>query len=96
MNAERLVLGGEGVDVHGLADPGDAGADALGMRHKAVEVGAGESPFAEGAPVDLVGEVGIVLAGLQPPQHLTSLGVPMLVVAADVAAVQLLHINRKL
>ena len=92
MNAERLVLGVEGVDVHGLVDLGVAGADVLGMRHEAVEVGAGGSPFAEGAPVDLVGEVGIILASLQPPQHLTSLGVPILVVAA----IHLFHINRKL
>ena len=56
------MLGVEGVDVHGLADPGVAGADALGMRHEAVEVSADESPFVEGAPVDLVGEVGIILA----------------------------------
>ena len=95
VNAECLVLGVEGVDVHGLADPGVAGADALGMRHEAAEVCAGESPFAKGAHVDLVGEVGIVLAGLQPLQHLTSLGVPILVVAADVAAVHLFHIKRK-
>ena len=92
----RLVLGGEGVDIHGLSDPEVAGADALGMRHEAVEIGAGESPFAEGAPVELIGEVGILPAGLQPPHHLTSLGVPILVVAADVTALHLFHINRKL
>ena len=90
------LLGAEGVDVHGLADLGVAGADALGMRHEAVEVGAGESPFAEEEPVDLVGEVGTVLAGLQHPQHLMNLDVPILVVAADVAALHLFHINRKL
>ena len=39
VNAERLVLGAEGVDVHGLADLGVGGADVLGMRHEAVEVG---------------------------------------------------------
>ena len=39
MNAERLVLSTEGVDVHGLADFGEGTADVLGMREEAVEVG---------------------------------------------------------
>ena len=66
------------------------------MREEAVEVSAAESPSAEGAPVDTLGEVGDVLADLQPPQHLASLGVMVLVVAADVAARQLIHIKREL
>ena len=57
MNAERLVLGAEGVDVHCLADLGDGPSDVLGMRQDAVEVGAAESPSAEGALVDTFGEV---------------------------------------
>ena len=65
------------------------------MRDEAVEVRGAESPGAEGAPVDLLGEVGDVLADLQPPQHLPSLGVLVLVVAADVAARHLIHIKRK-
>ena len=79
------MLGAEGVDVHGLADIGEGPADVLGMREEAVEVGAAESPSAEGALVDTFGEVGGVLADLQPPQDLPSLGVLLLLVAADVA-----------
>ena len=96
MNAERLVLGAEGVDVHSLADIGEGPSDVLGMREEAVEVGAAESPSAEGALVDTFGEVGGVLADLQPPQHLPSLGVLLLLVAADVTARHLIHIKRKL
>jgi hypothetical protein len=68
------------------------------MREEAVEVSAAESFSAEGAPVDTLGdvEVGDVLADLQPPQHLASLGVMVLVVAADVAARHLIHIKLEL
>ena len=96
MNAERLVLGAEGVDVHCLADLGKGPSDVLGMRQEAVEVGAAESPSAEGALVDTIGEVGGVLADLQPPQHLLSLGVLLLLVATDVTARHLIHIKWKL
>jgi hypothetical protein len=62
------------------------------MREEVVEVGAAESPIAEGARVDTFGEVGGELADLQPPQHLPSLGVLILLVAAR----HLIHIKRKL
>ena len=69
---ERLVLGPEAMDVHGLA----AGPHVLGMLHEGVEVRAVEPPGgAEGAPVHVAGKEVIVLAGLQPPQHMTSLDV---------------------
>jgi hypothetical protein len=38
----------------------------------------------------------VVLAGLQPSQNLTSLGVPRLIVAVDVAVLHLFHSNTKL
>ena len=79
-----------------VADFGEGPADVLGMREEAVEVGAAESPSAEGALVDTFGEVGGVLADLQPPQHLPSLNVLILLAAADVAARHLIHIKRKL
>ena len=60
------------------------------MPHEGVEVG-GEAPGAEGAPIDVAGEEGVELAGLQLPKHLTSLGVRGLVVAVDVAAIHLLQ-----
>ena len=41
-------------------------------------------------------KVAIVLAGLQPPENVMSLGVEGLVVAVDVAALHLLHCTRKL
>jgi hypothetical protein len=50
------VHGAEGTDVHCRADLGEGSSDVLDMREKAVEVGAAESPSAEGALVDkLVG-----------------------------------------
>ena len=60
------------------------------MPHEGVEVG-GEAPGAEGAPVDVAGEEVVELAGLQLPQHLTSLGVHGIVVAADIDAIHLLQ-----
>ena len=88
VKTERLVLGPEAVDVHGLA----AGPHVLGMLHEGVEVRAAEPPGgAEGAPVHVAGEEVVVLTGLQPPQHMTSLGVLRLVVAAEVAAILLLE-----
>ena len=94
MNVERNVFGGVGVAVHGLSNLGPGGLHGLGMRHHGVELGGSESPGgAEGAPVDVVREVAVVLAGLQPPQHVASLGVYGLVVAVDVAALDLFHSN---
>jgi hypothetical protein len=61
------------------------------MVYHAVEVGGTESPVAEGAPVNASSKVAIVMAELQPPEDVTSLGVEGLVVAIDVAA---LHLSR--
>jgi hypothetical protein len=65
------------------------------MRHEAVEVVAAESPFAEGTHVDVANEVGIILAGLQPPKNLANLGVLGLVIAVDIVVVHLFHRNTK-
>jgi hypothetical protein len=46
-------------------------------------------PVAEGAPVNASSKVAIVMAGLQPPEDMTSLGVEGLIVAVDVAALHL-------
>jgi hypothetical protein len=61
------------------------------MVHQAVEVGGSEPPVAEGAPVNASSKVAIVMARLEPPEDVTSLGVEGLVVAVDVAA---LHLSR--
>jgi hypothetical protein len=61
------------------------------MVHQAVEVGGAEPPVAERAPVNALSKVAIVMAGLQPPEDMTSLGVEGLVIAIDVAA---LHLSR--
>jgi hypothetical protein len=61
------------------------------MVHQAVEVGGAEAPVAEGAPINALSKVAIVMAGLQPPEDVTSLGVEGLVIAVDVAA---LHLSR--
>jgi hypothetical protein len=61
------------------------------MVHQAVEVGGAELPVAEGAPVNASSKVTIVMAGLQPSEDVTSLGMEELVVAIDVAA---LHLSR--
>ena len=85
----------ERMHVHGISHPREGGANGFGMRHDAVEVGAAEIPAAEGALVDASGEVEIVLAGLQPPEDMTSLGVEGLVVAVYVAAQLQLHSNKQ-
>jgi hypothetical protein len=61
------------------------------MVHQAVEVGGTEPPVAEGAPINASSKVAIVMARLQPPEDVTSLGVESLVVAIDIAA---LHLSR--
>jgi hypothetical protein len=61
------------------------------MVYQAVEVGGAELPVTEGAPINASSKVAIVMAGLQPPEDVTSLGVEGLVVAVDVAA---LHLSR--
>jgi hypothetical protein len=61
------------------------------MVHQAVEVSGAEPPGAEGAPVNALSKVAIIMAGLQPPEDVMSLGVEGLVVAIDIAA---LHLSR--
>jgi hypothetical protein len=61
------------------------------MVHQAVEVGGVEPPVAEGAHVNASSKVAIIMAILQPPEDMTSLGVEGLVVVVDVAA---LHLSR--
>jgi hypothetical protein len=61
------------------------------MVHQAVEVSGAKLPVAEGAPVNASSKVAIVMAGLQPPEDMTSLGVEGLVITVDVAA---LHLSR--
>ena len=66
------------------------------MVHEAAEVGHAQAPQAEGAPVNASSKVAIVLAGLQPPEDVTSLGVEGLIVAVDIAALHLLHSTQKI
>jgi hypothetical protein len=77
--------------VHGRSNSSAASANGFSMVHQAVEVGGVELPVAEGAPVNASSKVAIVMAGLQPPEDVTSLGVEGLVVAVDVTA---LHLSR--
>ena len=80
--------------VHGLSHR-EGGANGFGMGHDAVEVGAAQLPVAEGAPVDASRKVPIVLAGLQPPEDVTSLGMEGLVVAVYVDVLLLLHSKKQ-
>jgi hypothetical protein len=59
------------------------------MVHQAVEVCGAEPPVAEGAHVNASSKVAIVMAGLQPPEDVMSLGVEGLVVTVDVTALHL-------
>src|SRR4051812_13544660 len=77
--------------VHGCSNSSTASANGFSMVHQAVEVGDAELPIAEGAPVNASSKVAIIMAGLQPPEDVTSLGVEGLVIAVDVAA---LHLSR--
>jgi hypothetical protein len=61
------------------------------MVHQVVEVGGAEPPGTEGAPINALSKVAIVMAELQPPEDVTSLRVEGLIVAVDVAA---LHLSR--
>jgi mannitol-specific phosphotransferase system IIBC component len=65
------------------------------MVHQGVEVGGAELPVAEGALVNASSKGAIVMAGLQPPEDVTSLGVEGLVVTVDVAVdVAALYLSR--
>jgi hypothetical protein len=79
--------------VHGRSNFSAANGSANGfsMVHQAVEVGGVEPPIAEGAPINALSKVAIVMARLQPPKDVTSLGVEGLIIAIDVAA---LHLSR--
>lgn len=91
VNPKCFVLGHERMHVHGRSNSSAASANGFSMVHQAVEVGGAELPVAEGALVNASSKGAIVMAGLQPPEDVTSLGVEGLVVAVDVAA---LHLSR--
>ena len=91
VNLKCFVFGHERMHVHGRSNSSAANGSANGIRmvHQAVEVGGAEPPGAEGAHVNASSKVAIIIAGLQPPEDVTSLGVEGLVVAVDVAALHL-------
>jgi hypothetical protein len=93
VNPKCFVFGHERMHIHGRSNStaANGSANGFGMVHQAVEVGGAEHPVAEGAPVNALSKVAIVMAGLQPPEDVTSLGVEGLVIAVDVAA---LHLSR--
>jgi hypothetical protein len=59
------------------------------MVHQAVEVGGVELPVVKGAPINASSKVAIVMARLQPPEDVMSLGVEGLIVTVDVTALHL-------
>jgi hypothetical protein len=93
VNPKCFVFVHEHMHVHGHSNSSAANGSANGFSlvHQAVEVGGAEPPVAEGAPINASSKVAIVMARLQPPEDMTSLGVEGLVVAVDVAA---LHLSR--
>jgi hypothetical protein len=93
VNPKCFVFGHERMHVHGRSNSSAArgSANGFGMVHQAVEVGGAEPPVVEGAPINASTKVAIVIAGLQPPEDMTSLGVEGLVIAVDVAALHLSH-----
>jgi hypothetical protein len=93
VNPKCFVFGHERMHIHGSSNSSIANGSTNGfnMVHQAVEVGGAEPPVAEGAHVNASSKVAIVIARLQPPEEVTSLGVKGLVVAVDVAA---LHLSR--
>ena len=95
VNPQGLVISHERMNIHGISDLGEGGADGLGMIHEKVEVGAVEPSVAEGAPEDASSKEAIVHSGLKPPEDVTSLGVEGLVVAVYLAAQLMLHSNKQ-
>jgi hypothetical protein len=93
VNPKCFVFGHECMHVHGRSNSSAANgsANGFGMVNQAVEVGGAEPPVAERAPVNVSSKVAIVMAGLQPPEDVTSLSVEGLVVAVDIAALHLSH-----
>jgi hypothetical protein len=93
VNPKYFVFGHERMHVHGHSNSSAANGSANGfsMVYQAVEVGGAELPIAEGAPVNASSKVATIMAGLQPPEDVTSIGVKELIIAVDVAA---LHLSR--
>jgi hypothetical protein len=93
VNPKCFVFGHERMHVDGRFNSSAANGSANGfsMVHQAVEIGGAEPPVAEGAPVNASSKVAIVMAGLQPPEDMMSLGVEGLIIAVDIAA---LHLSR--
>lgn len=91
VNPKCFVFGHVRMHVHGPSNSSATSANGFSMVHQGVEVGGAELPVAEGALVNASSKRAIVMAGLQPPEDVTSLGVEGLVVAVDVAA---LHLSR--
>jgi hypothetical protein len=91
VNSKCFVFGHECMHVHGRSNSSttNGSTNGFGMVHQTVEVGDAEPPVAEGAPVNAFSKVAIVMAGLQPSEDMTSLGVEGLVVAVDVTALHL-------
>jgi hypothetical protein len=93
VNPKCFVFGHERMHVHSRSNSSAANgsANGFGMVHQAVEVGGVEPPGAEGPPINASSKVAIVMAGLQPPEDVTSLGVEGLIIDVDVAALHLSH-----
>jgi hypothetical protein len=93
VNPKCFVFGHECMHDHGRSNSSAANGSVNGfsMVHQTVEVDGAEPPVVEGAPVNASSKVAIVMAGQQPPEDVTSLGVEGLIVAVDVAA---LHLSR--
>ena len=91
VNPKCFVFSHERMYVHRRSNSSAASANGFSMVQQGVEVGVEEPPVAEGALVNALSKGATVLAGLQPPEDVTSLGVEGLVVAVDVAA---LHLSR--
>jgi hypothetical protein len=89
VNPKCFVFGHERMHIHSRSN--SSAANGFSMVHEAVEVGGAEPPIVEGAHVNASSKVAIVMAGLQPPEDVMSLGVEGLVIAIDVAA---LHLSR--
>jgi hypothetical protein len=91
VNPKCFVFGHERMHVHGRSNSSatNGSANGFGMVHQVVEVGGAEPLGAEGAPVNASSKVAIVMAGLQPPEDVMSLGVEGLVVAVNVAVLHL-------
>src|SRR5215218_8714359 len=91
VNPKCFVFGHVRMHVHGTSNSSAISANGFSMVQQGVEVGVEEPPVAEGALVNALSKGATVLAGLQPPEDVTSLGVEGLIVAVDVAA---LHLSR--